>query len=205
MAAPITYDPNTPLVTTPYADWQTSFQQNFQQLYNAFKIDHIALDAAVNAGNHTYIQLPEQETQRQTGTGEISVYTKDVEGQTDQIFMRYAGNGTEFQFTNYQIYNMNPIGNPVVQTQFFTFLPGKILLYFGNIKANADNSIQLNPTVAKNIITINLTPDTTINDSKIPQAGPYTYEIPGIFHKIFVDFTTVSASQKFFYVVLANV
>lgn len=152
---PPTYEPNTPQVKDNFADSQITFSDNFFTLYNAFLTNHVALDAASGAGNHTIIQLPEQDkdTQFQTDVGEISIYCKDVPGQTDQIFLRYQGNQDEFQFTNYQIYS---IKETAIQTFYFTFLPGKVLICFGNIIANGKvTRLNIKPNIAKKIVTAN--------------------------------------------------
>ena len=116
--------------------------------------NHIPLDSASGAGNHTMVQLLEQTNAQQTNAGEISVYTKDASDQTDQIFLRYQGNGQEFQFTNYQIYSIVPTA---LQTSYFTFLPGRVLLYFGTFIWTFGipyQIINLIPPVALNIISV---------------------------------------------------
>jgi hypothetical protein len=149
---PQLYDPQTPKTpNTSLADSQKSFLTNFSQLFDIFEVNHVPLNAASNAGNHTIIQLLEQENALQTDLGEISVYTKNVVGQTDQIFLRYQGNGTEFQFTNYQIY-------PISSTTFFTFLPGKIIVYFGSFTQLPSNVLPLFPAISKNIMALSFCP-----------------------------------------------
>ena len=131
MTTPATpdFNPSNPLVTDTFANWQICFLANFQRLFLDFNKNHVPLDDVSASGNHTYIELIEQAEKsfQQTGVGEISVYTKDVIGQTDQIFMRHQ-DGTEFQFSNYQIY---PLMETPSQRGFFTFLPGKVICYFG--------------------------------------------------------------------------
>lgn len=159
MANPINYDPNTPSVKLNFADWQIQFIQNFTQLASAFSQNHIPLDDATvaNRGNHTYIQMPEQTTDSQTGSSEFSIFSKNVESQTDQVFFTYPGNSPVVQFTNYQIYNLN---TDVQHIPYFTFLPGGLLIYFGIFLGlgKNKNTLILNPPVAKNIISINLCP-----------------------------------------------
>lgn len=154
MSLPV-YNPNVPQPNGAggiFGPSQVDFLKNFEALYNAFAVNHVTLDAASNAGNHTVIQLAEQTTQQQTNAGELSVYSKDVSGQTDQIFLGYQGNQPEFQFTNYQIYSIPPIlnGANIVQTRYFSFLPGNLLVYFGYVTIA---SLDLQPYVAKNVVT----------------------------------------------------
>ena len=166
---PGSYNPNVPANRPDdLATSQPQLLNNFLQIYNIFANNHIALDSASNAGNHTIIQLFEQSNAIQTNTGEINVYTKDVEGQTDQIFLKYQGpSGQEFQFTTYQIYSLIPTDT---QISYFTFLPGNILIYFGTINSPAkQNTLDLKPSVGKNLITANFTPIMTV--PSIPLLG----------------------------------
>lgn len=138
---------------------QINFLNNFSTLYDAFLVNHVALDASSGAGNHTIIELLEQENQFQTDQGEISFYSKLANGQSDQIFLRYQGNQTEFQYTNYQIYALEPTP---AQIGFFTFLPGRILIYFGTIVVSFGMTrifnMKLFPAIAKNIVSFNFCP-----------------------------------------------
>ncbi len=157
------YNPNIPQRNDTIAKSQLDFLNNFSHLFQAFSNNHVDLNALSSAGNHTVIQLAEQNAQFQTDLGEISVYSKFVEGQTDQIFLKYQGSQEEFQFTNYQIYGLIPTMN---QVNFFTFLPGKVILYFGFITTTLPSflsqaggaPLKLAPAIARNIITINLCP-----------------------------------------------
>lgn len=204
---PPTYEPNTPQVKDNFADSQITFSDNFFTLYNAFLTNHVALDAVSGAGNHTIVQFPEQDenTQFQTDVGEISIYCKDVTGQTDQLFFRYQGNQDEFQFTNYQIYSIKDLDT---QTSYFTFLPGKILLCFGEfLPSNAGGNfskISILPPVARKVITVNL----CIKGSS-PNFIP-TITIPpkdknGIIQYINVGFTGTTGNFDLFYFMAVNI
>ncbi len=158
MTNPINYNPNYPEIESTWADWQVQFIQNFTQLGIAFSQNHVALDdpTTANRGNHTYIQMPEQNTDAQTGAQEFSVYSKLVEGQTDQIYFTFPGNTPVVQFTNYQIYSVLPTNQ---QTTFFTFLPGGLIVYFGTFgpfNDTGNNQLKLNPPVSRNIAGVNL-------------------------------------------------
>lgn len=150
------YNPNVPpKPETSFADSQPLLLTNFLQLYNNFKVNHIPLDAGSTAGNHTIVELVEQVAPLQTPVSTINIYTKDVVGQTDQIFFRYQGNGQEFQYSNYQIY---PVIAQNGQIPFFTFLPGGLLLYFGSFSTLTNNKLKLFPPIAKNIIGMSFCP-----------------------------------------------
>jgi len=153
----MTYNPNIPLPTTSFADWQIAISQNFTSLNDSFAKDHIALDSATTPGNHAVITLPEQEDGPQTGVTEMSMFSKDVVGQTDQIFLKY-GSGQEFQFTNWQIYEIPALPN---QTTYFSFLPGGLLCQFGlfhNVTGINRTTLEIRPPVIKNLVTAVFTP-----------------------------------------------
>jgi hypothetical protein len=153
-----TYDPNIPqFPDDSLSVSQPQFQRNFSTLFNAFAKNHVPLNSS-NAGNHTLLELLERVNAQQTDPGEMSVYTKDVEGQTDQIFIRYQGNGTEFQVTNYQLYSIK--GDDSVLKEYFTFLPGKIIIYFGVLlkPASTKGIIPLNPPVCTKILSASCCP-----------------------------------------------
>jgi len=206
----IVFNPATPQPKDIIEDSQESFLDNFQVLYDSFKKNHIPLDATSNAGNHTNLQLLQQpkDTDFQTDQGEISVYTKNVEGQTDQIFLRYQGNQDEFQYTNYQIYSISPKNR---QTFFFTFLPGKIIVYFGVITPKGSTfDLEIKPRIAKNIIGVNLCPFNVSSNTGFPLYPPFINSCvetsPGIFGIVSLQTTFLSENiPPCSYIVFANV
>ena len=155
------YDPQTPLQEDPISKGQPSFLTNFSTLFADFSVNHIALNDPTNPGNHSVIQLIEQSAKRTTQGQEIAIYSKKVENQTDQLFMRYPLNGKEFQLSQYQIY---PLIATATQIGFFTYLPGGIIVYFGRVNPTSNEfPINLDPAVCNNIMGINLCPIGPIN------------------------------------------
>ncbi len=133
---------------------QGNFLDNFQQLYDAFATNHVALDDSIlTPGNHTFIELLQQGKGPATQFGEISLYSKLVEGQTNQLFLRYqGGQAPDVQLTAYQIY---PAQNLPWQISYFTFLPGNVIVYFGiSIPESSPegNAVNFPPYVMKNVI-----------------------------------------------------
>jgi hypothetical protein len=199
----MTFDPNVPEnPSDSLATTQPEFLTNFLSLYNTFLVNHVALDAGATAGHHTIIELVEQENPLQTGVSEISVYTKEVAGQTDQVFLRYQGNGQEIQLTNYQLYSLN---QPVGQTAFFTFLPGKILVYFGSFTTLPNNVLSLFPAIAKKIISVSFCPigNTPTFKPKIVLQQPSSGFFTGINVTAGVFFN--QAPPASYYIVMANI
>src|ERR1700741_1033432 len=95
------YDPNQPpKPNSSIGGAQDPFITNFMEMYNAFKVNHVALDAASDLGNHTVIDLLDSFGGFQTDVGEISVYAKTVKDQTDQLFLTLQGNSQDIQYSN---------------------------------------------------------------------------------------------------------
>jgi hypothetical protein len=209
---PPTYNPNVPQgPSSSIGQGQQDFLLNFQTLYDAFVKDHIALDAAADKGNHTVIELLQQTEQFQTNAGEISIYSKNISEQTDQVFLRYPGNQDEFRFTNYQIYPLEPLP---FQTSYITFLPGNILVYFGvfvpNLAPPEVSALVLLPYVAKNIISVNLTPlgfsTGGILNVKYPPNIDTVSAIPGIITQINVKSSFgIQIAPRCYYIVVVNI
>lgn len=199
------YNPNVPQApSASIGQGQLDFLANFLTLYNSFAKNHITLDAAANAGNHTFVELVEQSQQFQTDIGEISLYSKLVENQTDQIFLRYQGNQTEFQFSTYQIYAVEPTST---QTTYFTFLPGNLLLYFGtlavSLSVNDNFPMKLVPNVAKNIITMEFCP--IGNTPSFPPWVNLEAPVNGYYSTINLKASSITNfPTQLFYIVLAN-
>jgi hypothetical protein len=199
---PPVYNPNVPLPKENLAESQDDFLINFSTIYEAFSRNHVPLDDLVEPGNHSYIELFKSNQASQTDIGEISVYIKTVEGTTEQVFFKYP-NGTEIQFSCYQIYSLPAVPS---QTQFFTFLPGKVIVYFGLLNtfalpAGTPPALYFAPFVSKNIITVNFCPQ-----GGIPTIIPWVkLETPqnGFIRAAFLD--QIPAGRLFYYIAMGNI
>jgi hypothetical protein len=201
MTIPENYEPNVPLPKNIFNVTQPQIQQNFETFYNSFSNNHVALDASSGAGNHTNIQLVQQQSGLQTGTGEISIYGRDVVDQTTQVFMRYQGNQKEFRYSNYQIYPIDPRmnGTTLVQSTYITFLPGNMLVYFGYVNSP---TVDLNPFVAKHVLTANFCAAT---GSAAPPDVTVTFTPQGTFSQVNLKFPGVTPTQRpYYYIVVVN-
>ena len=201
------YNANFPLINTTFANWQIGFLSNFMSMASAFAVNHVPLtDPTIPsiAGNHTIVELVEQEKMPQARAGELAVYSKKVPGQTDQIFIN--DQGVEYQYTTYQIYQLLPVNG---QTAYFTFLPGNVIVYFG-LTANGFETANLLPPIAKNIITVNIT--TNNNLGSIPKSLIDTPEVSffadtkGIYKQIYFKRAAGASGRikSMYYFVLAN-
>lgn len=158
MTTPV-YNAKVPQPENSIDQGQTDFLNNFSTLFTAFSQDHVPLDSVSNAGNHAFTKLIEGITGAATGANEIALYSKDVVEQTDQLYYRPLGNGTEIQFSNYQVYPLKRIknGNADVQVPYFTFLPGNVIMYFGEINLSKNPMpLILEPAICTDILNVSL-------------------------------------------------
>ncbi len=201
------YNPQIPVSDDTIADGQAAFLTNFSTIFSAFGINHVALNDATNPGNHSVIQLIEQDLPRSTQSQEVVVYSKKVADQTTQLFMRYPLNGKEFQLNQYQIYAVNHIPNQ--QAAFFTILPGGIIVYFGFVIPTKDSfPIQLEPAICKNLMGINLCPigtSTIANPLYQSNVAGFTLANGKCTQLIINNSTTFSIPPPQYYLIFGNI
>jgi len=198
---PPEFNPQVPLPDTNIPNGQKLLLDNFKTIYDAFLTNHISLDDPTNPGNHNVIQLLEQTQKQATESQEIAIYSKKVDGQTDQLFMRYQGNGKEFQLTQYQIYQIE--ATPT-QISYFTFLPGGIIVYFGRVNPTGNNfPINLNPAICGNILGVNLCPIGGVSTGFVQSNVSLTTTNEGKFNTIQLTSTTNNANQ--YYLAFGNI
>jgi hypothetical protein len=200
---PPVYNSQIPIVNTTIAEAQKLFLNNFSTLFDAFSVNHIALNDPTNPGNHNVVQLLEQELSESTQSQEISIYSKKVDGQTDQLFMRYQGNGKEFQLTEYQIYAI-----PVTTQQeaYFTFLPGKLIVYFGRIFSFGTNEFNINidPAPKTNLSGLNLCPVASAIGFNVPQPNVRLQQPSNGFYTQFILNSSPKPMLDNFYLFFGN-
>lgn len=151
---PPKYNPNTPAREISVADAQPQFLGNFETLFDYFGRNHVALNDATNPGNHTIIEMLQRNNPQATRLDELGLYSKLVKGQTNEPFLRYPASGNEFQWTDFQIYEIDPTDK---QEAYFTSLPGGIIVYFGKVLSNGKKefSIDINPALSISIMGVN--------------------------------------------------
>ena len=122
----MTYLPSIPSGADIPSMSQSQIQTNFQQLENVFGADHYAWDYATTLlrGLHQQVTLPQLAAAPATTSTQLAVYTKS-DGTSPQLFVRRKSSGTEIQMTAAQ--------NPVVANPGYTFLPGGLLVQWGNL------------------------------------------------------------------------
>jgi hypothetical protein len=122
----MTYNPSIPGQNDLISASQSQIQTNFSQANTAFGIDHTAFDVALNQGKHkqsTYVEISDPTTV----ANELAVYSKDSGGVT-QLFLRRENNGTVIQMS---------IGDPIASTNGSSFLPGGVVIKWGQIDFSA--------------------------------------------------------------------
>lgn len=134
----MTYNPNIPQANQLISQSQAQIQTNFAQLDTVFDIDHVTFDNATagNRGKHrqsTYIQLAGDPT---TAVDELAMYAKDLAG-AETLYLRKESNGTVVQMSG---------RDPVVAASGETFLPGGLLMKWGQIGAASNGVAQNFPT-----------------------------------------------------------
>jgi hypothetical protein len=164
VSAPI-YNPNIPQPKDRFNTSDVPFLNNFGILYDSYAVNHIPLDSGTSIGEHTIVQMTQQKQNFQTNLDEIAVYTRPVTYNVNgsdltsiQTLMRYQNNATEFKYSNYQIYPLDDkkLSGGGTQTTFITFLPGNLLVYFGEIDTlNKVDFLELDPYISKNILSVN--------------------------------------------------
>jgi hypothetical protein len=128
----MTYDPLIPAANEIISVSQPKILENFTQLNTIFGIDHVEYNnlIAANRGKHTKVTYVQQSGDPATGptVTEIQIYTKDVAG-TPRIFVRRLGVGN--------IYQLDGGPTPVSATTGSTWIPGGIILKWGQFKPAA--------------------------------------------------------------------
>ncbi len=121
----MTYNPAIPQATDLISQSQSQILTNFSQADTAFAIDHTAFSVLADQGKHKKSTYYEQAVDPTTLINEIAVYTKDVSAIT-QLFLRRENNGVVIQLT---------AGDPVIASDGSTFLPGGIIIKWGQINS----------------------------------------------------------------------
>jgi hypothetical protein len=200
------YDPNIPLINMPFADWQVNFLANFQRLGIAFSINHVALDATSNAGNHTYVDFVARDKIPEISISDFGIFSSFDTSKIPQLFMSFQNNQS-FQYTAYQIFPVDPpIAN---QTTYFTILPGSLIAIFGKVSCAGKTffSLNLSPPLIKDggLISMCFTPvdNTGLTPTVIPAAWEGKYlqiqlssNVPG---------TGSNPLSDYYYLIIGNI
>ena len=141
------YNKDIPQKTDKLSRSQLDLLNNFQQLNTSFDIDHYTYDNTTPSnGFHRKVSLVEQAADPTPTTGTDDLYTKitpPITGLGELYYVRGGSvtpiqmtSGSPFPYTN----NYIPVGSvSPVGTDFTagaTFLPGGVLIQYGQVKTN---------------------------------------------------------------------
>jgi hypothetical protein len=139
----VTYNPNIPQSNERPSVSQSKILTNFQQLNTVFDEDHLTFNASENNGKHKAIHLREV-SDPTTISNELGLYVKETDS-ISELWLRRESNGTKIQLTS---------KNPTKATAGQTFLPGGIILKWGNSSVGAGGDISFPtqfPTACLNV------------------------------------------------------
>jgi hypothetical protein len=146
----MTYNPNIPQATDIPSQSQGQFLTNFGQLNTIFDVDHVPFNdgTAANRGKHDKSTYVEQGADPTTSANEMALYTKDNAG-ANTLYMRQESNGSVIQMSG---------AAPTAAINGSTFLPGGLILKWGQVVPNSSPTSVVFPTAFPgNLYSITLT------------------------------------------------
>lgn len=150
----MSFTPNIPANGQSLGSSRTQVLDNFAVLRSTLAENHVDVNAA-NAGLHTHADLLAQSADPNPASGIVSHYSKTIAGITEWFFQRegtMSGNGAVIQMSN---------GTPSAGTSGRTFLPGGLILLWGQCNFNTGSTLTQNfqgTGFPNNAFTIQITP-----------------------------------------------
>lgn len=129
-----TYNRDIPNEPNAPADDQPNMKVNNNSIQDFLAVDHFGFNNN-DGGWHEQVTMPEASTAPTTAANQGALYTKDVSG-TTQLFYRRESDGDEYQLTT--------SNTPSAANSGYTFLPGNILMQWGQNNANAKGTTTIN-------------------------------------------------------------
>lgn len=127
------YQPNIPQATDQISVSQGDLLGNFQQLDNAFNLNHAALELASGAaGKHIFVEMPNQSASVPvTIANEVGLYcnTDANSGQPEMFFLKQSGSTAPAALTVAGGYSLT--GSNYIANGGYSRLPSGILLLWG--------------------------------------------------------------------------
>lgn len=134
------YNGNIPQPNDRPSDSQSDLLNNFSALKVFVDRNHVAIvDPTTNTseGKHKFLQIPEQSGPPTTAVNEGGLYVKEQSSRAT-LFYRQESDGTEIQLTNL---------DPSLGTNGYTFLPGGLILQWGQANISTNPTAVTFPTV----------------------------------------------------------
>lgn len=203
MTTNFVYTTNIPLATNKPSVDQPNMKTNTNSINSIIGVDHLTFGTATGSesdGWHTVIHSVPQGSDPGSITGFGQVYTKTVSG--DQQLFYESGNGVVSQLT--------PGGIPVAATNGYVFLPGGIIMQWGQVSFSGTSQQQgtVTYTSVGNIAFPNNTfnVQTTLHDS----GGSNTSNTQNVSVFTFTNtsfkwnYTGSSAYDRFYWIAVGN-
>lgn len=122
----MTFQANIPLATDLISISQSDIKNNFTSLSTSWNVNHVDFNAS-GAGKHKFVSLPNQLVDPATAVSEVALYAKAVAA-IPTLFLRKESNGSIIQMSGQ---------DPIALTNGTTFLPGGIIIKWGQFSTNA--------------------------------------------------------------------
>ncbi len=132
----MTWTPNIPAANQTLANSQPLIRDNFTEVFTDFGKNHVGFTNATVAdrGKHNFVTLKVQAADPViANNNEAEIFTKQIGGITQLFWKRF--NGSAVQMTAVDPVYTPGVG-PVFDNKGFTFLPGGLLLQYGNLVVN---------------------------------------------------------------------
>lgn len=145
----MTFQSNIPLASDLLSVSQNDIKNNFEAIGTAFPINHVDFNDS-GAGKHKYVEMPNQGSDPAGAASEMTLFSKLAGGASQVHYIRDAGSAVQFTGRD-----------PSAGTSGETFLPGGLLLKWGQIAAAGNGVVQNFPTAFPNncysvVVTINI-------------------------------------------------
>lgn len=135
------YKNNIPQPSDNLSVSQNDILNNFAQLDTTMGVNHFNFsDVSGNTGKHTFVEMVKSGGVPTIVANEGAIYTKTSSSITNAFYTADAG-GKEYQLTKAIDANFSTFGNSTgTQNSGWTFLPGGLLLQYGNNTAVSSSS-----------------------------------------------------------------
>jgi hypothetical protein len=120
----MSFTPNIPVIGQSLGSSRTEVSNNFAVLRSTLAANHIDVNSE-NAGLHNLASFVAQSSDPTIATGIVPLYSKTLSSTgVTELFFRRENSGTVIQMT---------VGNPTASSSGSTFLPGGIILKWGQV------------------------------------------------------------------------
>lgn len=134
----MSFNPSIPNISDFTAISQQQILANFQAINNTFFIDHVALTAVEDVGQHKSLTFKYQVGNPTTAANQSAIYTKLDGSSLPQLFFRPSSDQTPIQLTNS---NLNTLQTGASGDTQSSFLAGPFTIYMGIVRNPPDGTV----------------------------------------------------------------